>query len=442
MNALLEAIPDGFLLYGRDGKIRASNEKARAIFSVDGRDLAGIAISELVHHLEEPRTVSATPWREATAVAKGHGTRLEVSVAIVADTAGETFALSVRHASPDDAFSDTRSRLAAIIDSSDDAIVGKQLDGTILSWNKGAERIFGYTEGEVVGRKLSLLVPADRKDELDAILEQIRQGRRVEHFETLRRRKDGTIIAVSATISPVRDGSGRIVGASKVARDVTSDRLAREATRSALAQKGILLQEVHHRVKNNLQVIASLINMQMRTLPLGASRGALEECQGRVKAIAMIHEKLYQSHDFSRVPFVAYLRGLAETIFRTAGVTPTQVELSIDLGEVAIPIDKAIPCALIVNELITNSLKHAFPGGRRGHLWIRGHLIDNEMEIRIEDDGIGLPDSFSLVNSSSLGLELVTTLVEQLEGKLESLARPGGGASFSLRVPNATMAAA
>src|SRR4029077_1812194 len=141
---------------------------------------------------------------------------------------------------------------------------------------------------------------------------------------------------------------------------------ANAVIRDALKEKETLLQEIHHRVKNNLQVISSLINIQLRKLGPGASREPLQECQTRVQAIALIHEQLYQSRDYSRVPCSQYARSLAANVFHAAGVSPGAVSLEVEVGEVALAVDKAIPCGLILNELITNALKHAFPQERRG----------------------------------------------------------------------------
>src|SRR4030095_16590836 len=128
----------------------------------------------------------------------------------------------------------------------------------------------------------------------------------------------------------------------------------------------VLLQEVHHRVKNNLQVIASLINMQVRALGGGAGRDALVECGTRVEAMALIHEKLYQSQDYSRVAFSEYARALAASVFQAPGLAPHGIALALAIEDLSLSVDRAIPCGLVLNELITNALRHAFPGERTG----------------------------------------------------------------------------
>ena len=207
---------------------------------------------------------------------------------------------------------------------------------------------------------------------------------------------------------------------------------ANAVIREALKEKETLLQEIHHRVKNNLQVISSLINIQLRKLGPGAAREPLQECQTRVQAIALIHEQLYQSRNYSRVPFSQYARSLAANVFHAAGVSPGAVSLEVEVGEVALAVDKAIPCGLILNELITNALKHAFPQERRGTVRV---LLDQTaaglVKLVVTDDGVGLPAELDIRQSDTLGMQLVCTLGEQLAAKLD-VRRTSAGTSFEV----------
>jgi two-component sensor histidine kinase len=197
---------------------------------------------------------------------------------------------------------------------------------------------------------------------------------------------------------------------------------------SELKEREAMLQEIHHRVKNNLQVISSLINMQVRRLSDASSRLALQECQSRVQTMALIHEMLYQSKNYSSVQFSEYTRSLAANIFQATGVSPTTVALDLSIEALSLAVDKAIPCGLILNELITNALKHAFPNERGGVVHVKlAKVSDREILLSVTDDGIGLPTSFDMETSNSLGMQLVSTLVEQLEGHLE-ITRSGGTA--------------
>jgi PAS domain S-box-containing protein len=198
-----------------------------------------------------------------------------------------------------------------------------------------------------------------------------------------------------------------------------------------LKEREVLLQEIHHRVKNNLQVISSLINMQVRKLEPGTSRDALEQCQTRVLAIALIHEKLYQSKDYSEVHFAEYARSLAASVFHALGVSQSEIALELAIDDVPLGVDRAIPCGLLLNELITNSLKHAFPAGRRGTVRVElARIAGDQLRLAIKDDGVGLPAGFEPRRTASLGLQLVTTLAEQLDATLEISGH--GGATFQL----------
>jgi two-component sensor histidine kinase len=270
-------------------------------------------------------------------------------------------------------------------------------------------------------------------------------------------RKDGTEIPIEVGLNPVRTAEGSFVLASVVdltepkrgerERDRLLDRVrtlnaeleqrvqARTAELAAtLEERGVLLQEVQHRVKNNLQVISSLINMQLRALGGGAGREALGACQARVQAMALIHEKLYQSHDYARVPFSEYARSLAANVFHATGVSPEGVSLELAIEDVALAVDKAIPCGLILNELITNALKHAFRDGRSGTIRVElAPVAGGGVRLVVSDDGAGLPPGSDLHASPSLGLQLVRMLANQLDAGLE--VESTRGTCFRLTVP-------
>jgi two-component sensor histidine kinase len=193
-----------------------------------------------------------------------------------------------------------------------------------------------------------------------------------------------------------------------------------QEVRTSLREKEILLQEVHHRVKNNLQVISSLISLQLRPIKDLVSREALQGCQARVQAISLIHAMLYQSKDYANIPFSEYAPILARNIFNTLGTVPGQVSLDLAINNIALPVDKAIPCGLILNELITNALKHGFPDARRGTIRVElGRLNSGKLELSVTDDGVGMPGGIDIRQTQSLGMHLVCALTEQLGGELK-----------------------
>jgi PAS domain S-box-containing protein len=217
--------------------------------------------------------------------------------------------------------------------------------------------------------------------------------------------------------------------------DITEHKKARENMTAALKEKEVLLREVHHRVKNNLQVISSLLNLQSGYISDQRSLELFKECQTRVRSMSLIHERLYQSESLSRLSFSGYARALIEDLFHSYGVDRETVSYSMDIINLPIKIDTAIPCGLIVNELVSNSLKYAFPSyhqiGRQGLIKIT--LVredDGSLALSVSDNGIGLPKDFNINKVESLGLQLVTTLVEQLDGRLE--VKNADGAWFTI----------
>jgi PAS domain S-box-containing protein len=342
---------------------------------------------------------------------------------------------ALRHQAVAVAVQRVEERFRDIVDSVQDyGIFMLDPDGCFATWNRGAQRIYGYEPSDLLGKHFSTFWTEDERERgrPQAELDNARRAGRCVH-EAWRVRKDGSRFWVNATITAMYAPDGSFEGFSGVTRDVTMLREHEEELRAkqlALAQslkeREVLLQEIHHRVKNNLQVISSLINMQARRLERGAARDALEECQTRVLAIALIHEKLYESKDYSEVRFAEYARSLAGTVFHATGVSPDGITLLLSIDDLALKIDRAIPCGLIINELITNALKHAFRDRRNGTIWVGLTSADpGRLRLTVRDDGFGLPAGFEVDSVNSMGLQLVTTLCEQLAGTLEVTCNPG-----------------
>jgi PAS domain S-box-containing protein len=252
-------------------------------------------------------------------------------------------------------------RLAAIVESSDDAILWKDLDGIIASWNKGAERIFGYTADEVVGKPVTILIPPDRQDEEPAILARIRRGERVEHYETIRQRKDGSLINISLTVSPVRDAAGNIVGASKIARDITERKRAEERQR-------LLLKEMNHRVKNLFAVSSGVVALSARS---AKSIDALSsDVRERLAALARAHALTLTeaSDEPARGEQATTLHALIATILSPYASSADPAERFTIRGD-DLPLGGAsvTSFALLLHEFATNAAKYgalSSPAGR------------------------------------------------------------------------------
>jgi PAS domain S-box-containing protein len=203
--------------------------------------------------------------------------------------------------------------------------------------------------------------------------------------------------------------------------DVTERRAAEEQIKASLQEKEVLLREVHHRVKNNLQVITSLLRLQSDTIKDQKIADMFKESRERIRSMALIHEKLYRSEDLASINFNGYMKGLITGLFRSHGTDPGRIATRLEVEEVPLGLDQAIPCGLIVNELVSNSLKYAFPKERKGEISVtlRSHGAD-EVALTVSDDGRGIPENVNLKNADTLGLELVSILAEdQLEGSID-----------------------
>jgi len=231
--------------------------------------------------------------------------------------------------------------------------------------------------------------------------------------------KDGRCIWAEQRSVPIYAESGKLEAIESVTRDVTDRVLTESQLKSSLEEKEVLLKEVHHRVKNNLQVISSLLNLQSSYVDDPHTRELFKESQNRVKSMAMIHERLYRSDDLMRIDFAEYIRGLVSDLFISYKSKSDGVQLRINVVESSIGIDAAIPCGLIVNELVSNALKHAFPNGRKGEIHIDFNRDDEGFNLVVGDNGVGFPVGLDFRKTESLGLQLVNTLTDQIGGTIE-----------------------
>ncbi len=246
-------------------------------------------------------------------------------------------------------------------------------------------------------------------------------------------RPDGGVRWVHVRAFPVRDGDGNVYRVAGVAEDVTARRQAEEDIRASLREKEILLREVHHRVKNNLQLIVSLLNLQAAYAGGAADRERFIESRNRVASMALVHEELYRANDLARVDFTDYVERLARKLVLSS--VDVEVELALDLSPLFLPVSAAIPCGLILNELVTNAIKHAFPGRDAGRVSVSARRDGRQVELRVADDGAGLPQGFEPTGGGTLGMQLVGSLVAQLGGRLDVAPGAGGtgGACFTVQ---------
>ncbi|MFH1571064.1 MAG: PAS domain S-box protein [Gemmatimonadota bacterium] len=239
------------------------------------------------------------------------------------------------------------------------------------------------------------------------------------------RQRNGRYRWASGSLFPIYESAedrqiNRISLVQVVVQDITERKEAEEQIRTSLAEKEVLLKEIHHRVKNNLQIVSSLLHLQSANLEDEALLRAFDDSQHRIRTMALIHEELYQSGDLARIDFVGYVRRLTDNLFESFGVDAERIALSVAVDNVLLTIDKAIPLGLVVNELVSNSLKYAFPGSRRGQIRIAlAAAADGSFALTVGDDGVGLPAAIDVETADSLGLRLVTSLASQLKARVE-----------------------
>jgi len=306
-----------------------------------------------------------------------------------------------------------------LFEKSPDAIVILDNENNIIKSNNGFENLFGYENHEITGKNIfGLIQPEHLFSEISIIKNTIDNGHFVK-LETERSKRNGINIEVSLIGHKIDNGDNN-ASSYHIYRDITERKQNDESIKNALLEKEMLLKEIHHRVKNNLQIVSSLLYLQTKSLKDKNIINIFLESQNRVKSIALIHEKLYQSTNLSRIDFERYLRVFIPHLFQTFGKTDGNVSYKIKASNIFLSTDTAIPCGLIVNEIVTNSLKYAFSNETNGEISIE--LIyhnNNNVTMIIKDDGSGIPENISFSNAKTLGLQIISILVKQLSGTVE-----------------------
>jgi len=320
-----------------------------------------------------------------------------------------------------------RERLFKAIEIAKEAVSIQSPDLITVYANDAMAHLFGYEKGELIGKHVSLL-NADATSE--ATMSQIVAGIEKDGYwegEVHNKRKDGSELLTYASTTAIKDRGGKIINFISTQHDITTRKQAEEKIKESLKEKELLLQEIHHRVKNNMQVISSLLKLQAATIKEETLRSAFRDTEHRVRAMSLVHEKLYQSKDFTHVPFRDYLTSLIRYLYQSYTPKAGTIELVTEIEDLPLTITHAIPCGLIVNELLSNALKHAFPGERTGTITLSLHSPEpHTYELTVSDDGIGIPDEIDPKTTKTLGLHLVSILVEdQLKGEIE-VEREGG----------------
>ena len=255
-----------------------------------------------------------------------------------------------------------------------------------------------------------------------------------QNFESIIYDSDGKQLIYATFLSPIKIKGKKKFDLACLAVDLTHKKQTEVKLRKLLSEKEVLLKEVHHRVKNNLQVISSILNLQSSYVKDQMTLDILRESQNRIKTMSFVHESLYRSDDFSYVNFSNYINSLSSNLVQTYIIKHANINLELDLGDVNLSLDQAIPCGLIINELVSNSIKYAFPLNRKGKIRIELTKKMNKMYLKVEDNGIGLPDNLDVENTDTLGLQLVYILISQLDGDIKVINKKGTRFLFNFTV--------
>jgi PAS domain S-box-containing protein len=318
--------------------------------------------------------------------------------------------------------------------------------GVIVFANSDIESTFGYSNAELIGKRVDMLAPkrlrAGHRHYRIGFLKRRGENGMSRRQESYGLRKDGTEIPLEINLKMLAVDSSRFLLGSVI--EVSEYQRSMQCLQRQMAeltenfeQRGVLLQEVHHRVKNNLQIVASILNMHMRRLDVSRARDVLCECRTCIDGIALLHAKLYQSQDFRNIPFADYVQDLISTIFRAWTSIVERVSVKVSIESVLLPIGRTIICGLIVNELVTNAIKYAFPLGRSGTIQISLEKSADTIKLQVSDDGVGMSADDTDPAMNCIGLRLVANLVTQLDGTLEFSASNGMTATiqFPARTP-------
>jgi PAS domain S-box-containing protein len=453
--AFLEAMPDGFAAVGPDYRFTYVNAQAERLWRMRRQDVIGHTPAELF---------GGSRLNLEFRKAMGAGDTVEFELF---ESSSQQWILYKMNSAPAAGLSvyfediTTRklaeaaaARLASIVDSSDDAIISKTLDGTITSWNKSAERLFGYTAEEAVGQSIMILIPPDRVDEEPKIIERLRRGERVDHFETVRRRKDGSLLDISLTISPLKDSTGMVIGASKIARDITERKRVDDELRRANKDLEQFVFSASHDLQEPLRTIKIYAEL-LATRHAGIVEGEAAKFLGYLQHAATRMEALVRDlltyAQLSRIDQPVEAEDAAAALADT--LSTLSAALSASGGNVTfgplptLPIH-GVHLRLLFQNLIGNAIKYRNPdvppavhvsAARQGDLWV----------FSVRDNGIGIKpeykekifDLFTRLHSgeqyagTGIGLAICQRIVERYHGRIWVESRPGEGSVFSFAVP-------
>jgi len=290
----------------------------------------------------------------------------------------------------------------------------------IIDVNAATTEITGLSREKLIGKHLNdldIILDGDKLLHIDKIIDLL-DGNKVKPFEARLMDKNGNLRWVNVRLTSI-EKENVISFILIIASDITELKQYENEIQDSLHEKEILLQEIHHRVKNNMQIISSLLSIQTRYVDDEESINVLKESQNRVKSLAMIHEKLYKSKNFNKIYLLEYIESLVWDLFYSYAIEKGRIKPILDIDDIKLNIETSVPCGLIITELVSNCLKYAFPDQSEGELMVSLKIIDDFYELTICDNGIGIPENIDFFNTDSLGLQLVNSLTDQIDGEID-----------------------
>lgn len=443
---LIENSSDIISIIANDMTILYKSNSIRRNAGYDPIDLIGENILEFIHLEDRPKFLKYLDGIEHDSNAHNycsfrflHDNRSWISFETIASEVSDQeghamcYILNSRNITEQEkdqkALRESEHRYRTLFENASDAIFIYDLEKNFIQINRVACDRLGYSREELLQMTILDINSSEFHEKISSDIDQLQntgdlQNENFTIFETVHLKKDGTKIPVEVNTRIIEYDNQPVVLCT--ARDITDRKKAEERIKASLEEKEILLKEIHHRVKNNMQVVVSLLKTQSSQVSDENIIKILEESQNRISAMSLIHELLYQDKDFSEINLRSFIGRLVGNLKYFYKVDNKLIEVIINSEEVFLGIDLAVPCGLIINELVSNAFKYAFPGGASGWVEILMKKDENEVLLMISDNGIGLPDDFNPAESRTIGFHLVKNMVEhQLLGKISILQTNG-----------------